>query len=375
MLNLEKISDKVVKEFMTIVRIDSLSLQEQEMFNYLEKRLKHFPVEWNFQKYVREEIDTSSGNLIIKLPSNSSQPKKSIFFDAHVDTVEPGIGIEPFIDDDIIRSKGDTILGSDDKAGVAAMIVALEEIIDSGMEHGDVYFIFTSAEEIGLFGVMEMDMSDITAEFGFILDSHGDIGGIITSAPYHYIYDIYITGKASHAGISPEKGISALKTGAQIIIDLPQGRINENTVANVGLVEGGKATNIIPDECHIKGEFRSIHKSEGEALQNMVEQVVDRYRKNAVAIKTEIIEAYPGFNFEHDEEILKITEKACHEIGVNPRFESTGGGSNTNIYIKNNIKSVTLASGMMDVHSTNEYIRIKDLTDLTRLVLKLVELA
>lgn len=375
MENQQTLRDRVVREFMTVVQIDSLSLKEQKMFEYLDERLRDLPVEMKFQKYSRDEIGAESGNLIVKIPANTDTPKRALFFDAHVDTVEPGIGIKPQIDGEVIRSDGTTVLGSDDKSGVAAMVIAIEEILSSGMEHGDVYFLFTSAEEIGLFGVMELDMSEINADFGFILDSHGDIGGIITAAPYHYLYDITVTGKASHAGIAPEKGLSAIKVAAGIVAELPQGRINEDTVANVGMIEGGKATNIVPDDCRINGEFRSQTEDEGMVLWKLVENAVDRFRKNAVNVDLKMREAYPGFNYSPDTEIIKLAKQACLEIGVTPRLEKTGGGSNTNIYVKNQIDSVTLASGMMEVHSTGEYIRIEDLENLTRLILKLIEIA
>ncbi|OHD56163.1 MAG: hypothetical protein A2Y33_05325 [Spirochaetes bacterium GWF1_51_8] len=369
------LKERAVAEFMKIVQIDSLSLREEKMFDYLRTRFDGLPVEMTFLPYKHEPSGLESGNLLVKLKSNSAAPKKSLFFDSHVDTVEPGLGIKPVLDGDTVRSDGTTILGSDDKSGAAAMIVAIEEIVSSKIEHGDLTFAFTSAEEIGLTGVTYLDFSHIRADYGFVLDSHGTVGGAIIAAPYHNIYEIVVTGRASHAGIDPDKGINAIRIAGKIVSELPQGRINDDTVANIGVIEGGKATNIVAEDCRIKGEFRSHNQADIAVLESFVDKVAERYRKEAVKIELQHIHAYDGFHYDEDSDIIRLTDKAIRAIGIEPRHERTGGGSNTNIYNQNGIVSLTLTSGMEDVHSTSEYIRTSDLEALTRLVVKLAELA
>lgn len=365
--------DRVTEEFLTQVKIDSLSLQEEKMFEYLKKRLENLDVQMSFQDYEVEKIGMKSTNLIVKIPSNA-EGARGIFFDAHVDTVEPGLGIKPVVEGEIIKSDGTTILGSDDKAGSSPMVIAIEEILKEDFPHGDLYFLFTSAEEIGLFGVQFLDTSKMHADFGFILDSHGSSGGVVIAAPYHYKYEIDIRGRAAHAGIEPEKGISAIKIAAELVRDLPQGRINEDTVTNVGLIEGGKATNIIAEECKIRGEFRTQKQEDIPKLVTIFESVVSAHRKKAEEIKIEIREEYPGFYYEKGSEILSFTEKAIQNAGFTPRFEKTGGGSNTNIYNKNGIKSVTLSCGMSNVHSTDEFIKMDDLEGTLKIILSLSRL-
>lgn len=372
---MEDIKKRVVEEFITQVQIDSLSLQEAKMFEYLKKRLKKMPVEMDFQEYKLEEIGAKSGNMIVKLPANTSEEHKSLFFDAHLDTVEPGIGIKPVVKGDIIRSNGQTVLGADDKAASAAMVIAIEEIINSKIEHGDLYFIFTSAEEIGLMGVNHLDFSNIKADFGYVLDSHGSVGGVIVSAPFHYQYEIKVKGRASHAGIAPEKGVNAIKITAKIITELPQGRISADTVANIGMIEGGKATNIIADECTVKGEYRSLDFNDIKTLYQKVQMTIDKYKGEALGIEITQTEAYKGFDYESSDEIIKLVDKALKAIDIEPRHEKTGGGSNTNIYNQNGIKALTLAIGMMNVHSKDEYINTQDLVNITRLIVKLATIA
>ncbi|MCX7821567.1 MAG: M20/M25/M40 family metallo-hydrolase [Brevinematales bacterium] len=364
--------ERVVNEFIELVKIDSISLEEKKLFDYLNDRIK---CEKIFQEYSVEELGVSSGNLIIKIPANTSNAK-SIFFDAHVDTVEPGRGIIPIVknDEGRIVSSGNTILGSDDKAAVAAMVVAIEEILKNNFPHGDIYFLFTSAEEIGLIGIKHFDFSIIRPDFGFVLDSHDKVGRIVVAAPYHYKYKINIKGKASHAGIEPDKGINAIKVAAKIVSKLPQGKINKDTVANVGTIEGGKATNIVAENCEISGEFRSHSTYFIDKTKRKIEKIISKYKKEVIDIELDMKEMYKGFKYEINDDIVKYVTKALLSMGIKPIYEKSGGGSNTNIYNQNNIKALTLSIGMMNIHSTGEYIEIEDMVNLVKLILRLSEM-
>jgi tripeptide aminopeptidase len=371
---MKELQQKVLDKFINLVKIDSISLQEKNLFDFLLKEINNYPVEKKLQEYTVEEIGAISYNLVVKIPSNTTKKTIPIFFDAHVDTVEPGRNIKPVVDGNIIRSSGDTILAADDKSAVAAMLVAIEEITKENFPHGDIYFLFTSAEEIGLVGVQHLDFSDIRAKFGFILDSHDKVGKIIVGAPYHFRYEIKVKGKASHAGIAPEKGINAIKIAASIVTRLPQGKINRNTVANVGMIEGGKATNIVADDCIITGEFRSHKLEEINRIKGKIEEIVEKNRKYAVDIEVNFKELYKGFQFRRNDEIIKFASKAIRKLGIKPEYEKTGGGSNTNIYNQNGILSITLSTGMQNPHSTEEFIEIEDLEHLTRLIIILSQL-
>jgi tripeptide aminopeptidase len=366
--------ERVTSEFVGIVQIDSLSLKEEKMFAYLQKRLENLPVSMEFLPYTIQDIGMSSGNLIVRVPATAPN-RRTVFFDSHVDTVEPGIGIKPVIVGNKVRSDGKTVLGSDDKAGVAAMIIAVEELCKSKVPHGEVLFIFTSAEEIGLTGVHHLDFTKIRADYGFILDSHGKVGGVIVAAPHHFGYTITVKGKASHAGIAPEKGISAIKIAAKIVSSLPQGKLGKNSVANIGMIDGGVATNIIPEECVIKGEFRCHIYSDAMVMKKQITETVSRHRDGAKKVELKFNEMYKGFSYDPKDPILRLVHKAIQSIGLKPRYERTGGGSNTNLYNQNKIASLTLAVGMTNVHSTDEYIETDDLENLTKLILKIVEIA
>lgn len=368
------IQERVTREFMKIVQIDSLSFHEEKMFEYLKQRLAGLPVTLREEAYTVEELGIRANNLIVTLPATAGG-HAGLFFDSHVDTVPPGEGIRPILENGIVRSDGSTVLGSDDKAGVAAMLIAIEEIVASPFPHGELTFLFTSAEEVGLTGAKYLDFSKIHADYGFILDSHGSIGGIITAAPAHFDYMISVKGKASHAGIAPEDGISAIKIAAELVGLLPQGRINSDTVANVGLIEGGKALNIVPEECFVKGEFRSHNAKDLLKMKRRIEKAAAKIRGKAVSVDVEITEMYRGFSYAKDSPIVELARNAMETIGCVPRLEKTGGGSNTNIYNGKGIQALTLAVGMMDVHSTKEWVAVKDLEDMTRFIMKVCELA
>lgn len=366
---------RTLEEFIRIVQIDSLSLKEEAMFRYLLERFAKLGAATEYLEYEIPEIGAKSGNLVVRLPANTDKPKKSLFFDAHVDTVEPGIGVKPRIENERVYSDGTTILGADDKTGAAAMIVAIEELVKTGTGHGDVLFIFTSAEEIGLTGVSHLDFSKVRADYGYILDSHGSVGGVIVAAPYHYHYEIRVKGRASHAGIAPEKGISAIRIAGRIVSHLPQGRIDADTVTNVGLIEGGKACNIVAEDCFVRGEYRTLDPRKTGGIEAKIRRAAERYGRDAETVEVKFEKLYDGFAIGRDSDFVRLTDAAIRGIGLTPRYEKTGGGSNTNIYNQHGIVSMTLASGMDDIHSTKEFVRIDDLENLTKLVLKLIELA
>ncbi len=371
---MHNIEQQVIEEFMIQVRIASPSLHEAAFFEYLKKRLKDFPVEMTFYPFELSEIGLKSGNLVVKLPANEAG-HRTLFFDGHVDTVQPGVGIEPVLQNGMVRSSGDTILGSDDKAATASMVIALENLVKSNVEHGNVYFLFTAAEEIGLIGVNHLDLQTVQADYGFVLDSHGSVGGVVLAAPYHYTYEITIHGHSTHAGIEPEKGLNAILLMGQLMQELPAGRLDEESTANIGMIEGGKATNIVPDECRMRGEFRSLKKERVEVLKKQVQEVVERFKPRSKGIDLHIKEEYQGFETAENEPIVQLVDRAIREIGNTVRHENTGGGSNTNVYNQRGNRALTLAIGMTDVHSVKESIQTKDLRDVVRLILKLVEMA
>jgi tripeptide aminopeptidase len=245
---------------------------------------------------------------------------------------------------------------------------------ESGIDHGEIEILLTCAEEVGLHGIKNFDISKLKSRMAFVFDSGGSVGQIVIKAPYHSIMEITIGGKAAHAGMEPEKGINAIKVMSEIIAALPNGRLDSETTINVGLVSGGKATNIVPEEAQCKLEIRSIDRKKLALLEKSVKETSARISKGHRAkykIKRSL--EYNGYSIKENQKILRVTADALKRIGITHRFEVSGGGSDTNILNGAGIKAVNLSCGMQKVHTKNEYILVKDLVKGTELVLSIIE--
>ncbi len=366
--------EQIVKLFMDMACISTPSFYEKPLMNFIETYLQNKKVEIKRIPYTHSN-GLSSENMIIRMPATNPS-KKGIFFDAHADTVNPCKDIKPVIDGDIIRSSQNSVLGADDKCGIASMLVAIETILTNNIAHGELLFIISSAEEVGLVGVKYIPQAIFQGiDYGVILDSGGPVGSINLKAPFHYTYTITILGKAAHAAIAPEVGINAIQIAADLIKDLPSGRISEDTVCNIGLIEGGSGRNVVPERVVITGEFRSIVDAKCVPIHQQVLQAVANHKDKAVDIICDIQKSCVGYNFDQSAEFIQFIAQGLSNIGITPKYEESCGGTNANVYSTTGILSTVISVGMEDIHSVNEYIRIKDLIDTTRLIVNLVEIA
>jgi tripeptide aminopeptidase len=293
-----------------------------------------------------------------------------------MDTVSPGKGIQPVFKEDTIFSDGTTILGGDDKAGITSVMEALRVAKEQGIVHGDIEVVFTISEESGLKGSKNLDYSKIKSKHAFILDSGGAPGAIVVKGPVQNKFFVKIIGKAAHAGVCPEKGVSAIQVAASAINGMKLLRIDEDTTANIGVISGGTATNIVCPELEIKAEVRSL---KDEKLEKQTASMIDQFRTAAKAygaqVEIEAEKAYDSFEINEKDEIVEIVRNACNRIGVTPVIISTGGGSDTNILNRNGIKAVTLSKGGDNAHTVDEQIKMKDIFDTVRLVFEIIRSA
>jgi tripeptide aminopeptidase len=364
------VKSRIVEEFMTLVRIDNESLNERQMADHIIKRLRgmgYEPTEDN----AGEKAGGNAGNVICRIPGDASL--ESVMFLAHMDSVLPCAGKVPVIRDGYIYSEGETVLGSDDLSGVAAMLNLAENLKDYDKPRGDVWLVFTIAEEIGLVGARNLDTSTVTADYAYVLDSGNDIGKATITSPSHNTFTAVVIGKAAHAGMEPEKGVSAIVTASKAIADMPMGRIDDETTSNIGIIEGGRALNIVCDKVTVKGEVRS---RDIDKLNKVSEEIIGKFKKHAalmgakVEIKME--REYNSFIVGSEEAMLVKFRDACNTLGIPYRDEHSGGGSDTNIIYHKGIKALTISTGMEKVHSVNERIGIYNLETLEKLMLELV---
>jgi tripeptide aminopeptidase len=370
--------DRLLAEFMELVQIDSETKHEQQISKVLKDKFVGLGLE------VTEDDSAmrtghGSGNLFAWLPPSAGlEHVPCVLFTSHMDTVSPGKGIKPRLDEDgYIRSDGTTILGSDDKAGVAAIFEAIRVLQENRLPHGPVQIVITAGEESGLIGSRAMDGSLLKAKFGYALDSNGAVGGIAVAAPTNSRQYITIIGKAAHAGVNPEDGISAIQVASKAVSRMKLGRIDEETTANIGRFEGGGEVNIVVDRVTIYSEARSRNPEKMDRqVESMREAVESAAKEHGAQVEfvNEVI--YPAFRFGDGDEVVEIAKSAIQSIGLTPYQFESGGGSDANMFNGNGVPTVNLAVGYEDIHTTNERIKVDDLVKVAELVVAItVEVA
>ncbi|MDI7742169.1 M20/M25/M40 family metallo-hydrolase [Lysinibacillus fusiformis] len=365
-------NSRLVNEFLELVQIDSETKHEEVIAPILVKKLE----EMGFDVY-QDDAHTrnghGAGNIIATL--KGTLDVEPIYFTVHMDTVVPGVGIKPEIRaDGYIYSDGTTILGADDKAGMAALFEMARRLKEQNIEHGTIQFIITAGEESGLAGAKELDPSLIQAKLGFAVDSDGKVGGIVTAAPFQAKIETKIFGKTAHAGVAPEKGISAITLAAKAVAKMKLGRIDEETTANIGRFEGGKATNIVCDEVYILAEARSINK---EKLDAQVSHMRETFENTAQSLggraEVDVKLMYPGFSVTEEDRVVQIAMAAVENIGRKAQLGISGGGSDANVIAGFGIPTVNLSVGYEEIHTTNERMPIEELEKLADLLVEVVK--
>jgi tripeptide aminopeptidase len=273
---------------------------------------------------------------------------------AHMDTVQPTAGLVPRIEEGWIKTSGDTILGADDKAGVAAIMEGVRALVEDGKEHGDLEVVFSISEETGLFGARYMDFSKVRSRLAFVFDSGPPAGAIVTSAPTHDVFHVTYRGKASHAAVAPEKGVNAISAAARAIARMTLGRLDDRTTCNVGVIGGGSATNVVPDLVKVEAEARS---RDPETLDRLVKEMTDAFRVGAADVGAEVeIDVdrhYHGYEIPEGDDLVRWAQDAGRSLGFEPLIRPGAGGSG--------LKSIVLGVGYFDPHGVNERIQISDL--------------
>ncbi|MFY4775862.1 M20/M25/M40 family metallo-hydrolase [Metabacillus sp. RGM 3146] len=364
--------DRITEEFMELVQVDSETGHEQEISKVLKEKFSALGLT------VTEDDTTGvtghgAGNLVCTLEA-TKEGADAIYFTSHMDTVVPGKGIKPSIKDGYIVSDGTTILGSDDKAGLAAMLEAIRVLKEEKISHGKIEFVITVGEESGLLGAKALDPSLMTAKYGYALDSDGKVGDIIVAAPTQAKIKAIIHGKTAHAGVAPEKGISAITVAAKAVARMPLGRIDDETTANIGRFEGGTQTNIVSDRVDILAEARSLdpHKMEVQAAK-MKDAFESAAEEMGARAEVEVQVMYPGFKFGEGDHVVEIAKRAAAKIGRESRLLTSGGGSDANVIAGNGVPTVNLAVGYEEIHTTNEKIPVEELVKTAEMVVAVIE--
>jgi tripeptide aminopeptidase len=403
-------AERLLDTFLDLVRIDSPSLAEADVAAYCKQALEQAGCVVRFDDTTLV-TGSNTGNLIATLPANPADafvsdaavgaapasgtsaaiasdtgaassrtssasfhasPQK-LYFSAHMDCVGPCEGIEPVIADGIIRSGGDTILSGDDRVGLAAVIELMRTLAEEARPHPEIGVLFSVGEEIGLRGAYALDATGFDGEPCFVLDANGSPGVVIIGAPFRYVFTARFTGKAAHAGIEPEKGVSAIALASKAVLATQLGRLDEYTTANVGTISGGSAFNVVPEVCTVTGEFRAMDEQRvNEVKAQLTTAFEDAVRDSGGSVRIDWDEEYPGFQIREDDPFVQLVLNEATALGLPAQTVITGGGSDANIFASKGLNPLVLGTGMTDVHSTTESLAVADLESLTRLCIALV---
>lgn len=363
---------RLTNSLIDMVKIDSPSFEEKDYREYL---IKYFQ-DRDFEIYADDagsKFGGNSGNLLVHIKGDNKAEK--ICLAAHMDTVSPGRGIEPIIEDGIVKSKSNTILAGDDKAGIAVILEAIECIKENNLPHRDIYILFTVCEEVGMLGAKHFDISKLPCKNMVILDVPGPAGIIAVEAPARYAFKITFTGKTAHAGIEPEKGINAIYVASEAISNMKLGRLDDETTANIGRIEGGSQTNIVTDAVYFTAEVRSrsLEKIDAQA-EHMEEVCKAAAEKFGGEVEIEVTKEYFPMKLDQNSFVFNLCIESFEKEGINPVLIKTGGGSDGNILAQAGYDCAVISMGMEKVHTVDEMVNIDDMYNTAKAVVNMISL-
>jgi tripeptide aminopeptidase len=321
------------------------------------------------------QVESTIGNVFARVdPTAHGTP---IFLCAHLDTVPPAGPIEPVVGDDgLVRNAGGTILGADNKSAVAAMLDATRRVLAENRPHAGIELLFTPKEEVGLLGAAAFDHTRLQARLGYVYDQAAPIGDVILGAPHSRSMEVRFHGRAAHSGMYPEEGRSAIAAAARAIADLRLGRIDDETTANVGTIQGGTAGNIIPEWCTLLAEARSHDERK---LADVVQEMLDAFAFAAgledCEVETEVHKSYRGYRFRRDDDVVRLAHSALERSGYAPAYGLSGGAADANVFNERGLQCLNLANGMQDIHTPDERIAVDDLNGMVEVTLALLDVA
>jgi tripeptide aminopeptidase len=365
----------LVDLFLELCAIPSPSGEKRAVVDRVTRELDALGLPWD-EDDVAPAIGSTAGNVLCRLPGRV-EGGTPIFLCAHFDTVPLAGGLDPVVGEDgIVRNAGGTILGADNKAAVAVMIEAARRIVRERRPHAGVELLFTPMEEIGLVGAAAFDVERLDARLGYVYDQAAPIGDVITGSPSAQELVLTFVGRAAHAGMYPEEGRSAIVAAARAIADMPHGRIDELTTANVGVIRGGTARNVVAERCTIQAEVRSHDESRvSDVVQQLVDTAAFAASMTECTLETRIEPKYRGYRFRDDDVPVRIAADALSRAGYRPRLGLSGGAADANVFNARGLPCVNLANGMTDIHTPDEHIAVDDLERMVEVTLALVDVA
>lgn len=353
--------------------INGRSLSERPVADYLKEQFSHLNLTVE-EDEAAAAIGGDCGNLLVRMPGrNASAP--GLIISSHLDTILPTEKLKIVEKDGVYYSDGSTILGADNRAGVAVMLECARALTEGGGSPIPLELLFTVAEENGLLGVKALRRGWLKGKLLYVMDSDGPVGRVVNGAPFGVKIAVTIKGRAAHAGIDPESGVSAVVIAARAIADMNLGRIDDLTTANIGTIRGGDAQNIVPEMVDVIGEVRSL---EEERLSRQAAHMEACFRSAAAEAGGEIIfyshPDYPGYFFPEDSPPVDLVRRALQQMDIALTLESSCGASDANIINGLGIPALVLSVGYLKPHTKEESLPRRELINAGRLVYEIIQL-
>jgi tripeptide aminopeptidase len=359
--------------FLELCAIPSPTGSERAVADRVTAYLDELGLEWD-EDAAAAELDGSTGNIYSRLPATAEGTP--IFLCAHTDTVPPEAAIEPVVEDGVVRNAAGTILGADNKAAIVVMLEAVRRVVREDRPHAGIELVITAQEEVGLKGAAAFDHTRLHARTGFVYDQGAAIGEIVLGSPHARTLDLRFHGRASHAGMAPEEGRSAITAASRAIADFRLGAIDDETSANVGVITGGTARNVVPEWCSFQAEVRSQDERKvTELVREMLETAAFAATLGECELETDVRPSFPGYRFKESDEVVRLAATALRAAGFEPSYALSGGGADANVFNARGLECVNLANGMMEIHTANEHIAVADLEAMVEVTLALIDAA
>ncbi len=372
----QALTSRVVDLFLELCALPSPSGGERAVADRVTAYLTELGLDWD-EDDSAARLDGDTGNLYCRIPPTNGGGGTPVFLCAHTDTVPPEAAIDPVVGEDgVVRNVAGTILGSDNKAAVVAMLEAVRRVLEEGREHAGLELLFTPQEEVSLRGADAFDHTRLVATTGYVYDQGAPIGEIVLGSPHARLLDFRFHGRAAHAGMYPEDGRSAIAAASRAIADFRLGRIDEETSANVGVITGGTARNVVPEWCSFTAEVRSHDEGKAVALaREMLESAAFAASLADCEVESEVRPSFPGYRFRESDEPVRLAAAALERCGYTPSYALSGGGADANVFNARGLQCVNLANGMMEIHTPDEHIAVADLEAMVEVTLALIDTA
>jgi tripeptide aminopeptidase len=358
------------EDFVALCEIESPSRTERRVANRVIEDLRALGLEVS-EDGSGAATGSEAGNLLARIAGPDGAPM--VLLCAHLDTVPLAAPVRVAERDGFFENENPAILGADNKAAVAVLLSVARRLVRDGAPTG-VELLFTTCEELALAGAKAFDRGRLRAGWGYVFDHATPIGELMIAAPTFYRLEARFRGHAAHAGIRPEQGRNAIAAAAKAIDALALGRLDDETTANVGRIEGGTATNVVAERCVVELEARSLdHGRATDVTRAMVDAITQAAADSECDVETLVEEQFRGYRTARSAPHVQAAARALEAIGIEPRYLASGGGSDANVFEASGLPCLNVANGTERNHEPGERVSRDALETTLDLALAIVE--